>query len=338
MTSEAILTILDYFRNEAVGVTGGGPLLRAINDLRELLSQPSSRPATMEEFDVLARAGEIGEIVNLALGQRAVLMADAPAPSLYMTQDSQAVEQVLMRVLDSAAKLAPAGDVQVSIRTAPDTGLIRLAIQVGEPESAARLCEGLNLEAERAHWRDAREVPCSLALMVAGKRLRAMGGTAALLSGSRGPTAVTLDLPSCPGRAESVSSGENAGSGTLNILVAEDNDESFDLTQSMLQDERVWRARDGEEALHLMERRRFDVVFMDVHMPGIDGYAAIRKMRDWETQTAKARTPIVVLSADDVETQRKSAAACGCSGFLSKPLRRADLAPLMERLKAAHRS
>jgi CheY-like chemotaxis protein len=56
-------------------------------------------------------------------------------------------------------------------------------------------------------------------------------------------------------------------------------------------------------------------------------------MREWETETGNARTPIVVLSSDDLETQRRRAAQNGCSGFLRKPLRRSDLTNLLERVK-----
>ena len=84
----------------------------------------------------------------------------------------------------------------------------------------------------------------------------------------------------------------------------------------------------------MVKRRRFDVVFMDVHMPGTDGYCAIRAIRDWETETGNARTPMVVLSADDIGTQIRSASASGCSGFLRKPVRKAEISNLLERLKA----
>jgi CheY-like chemotaxis protein len=116
--------------------------------------------------------------------------------------------------------------------------------------------------------------------------------------------------------------------------VAEDSDESFVLTRILLEKESVWRARDGLEAVDLMKSRRFDVVLMDIHMPGLDGYKAIRSMRDWETQTGNARTPIVVLSSDDLDTQMRSAAHSGCSGFLRKPLDHHDLTDLLDRLKA----
>jgi CheY-like chemotaxis protein len=70
-------------------------------------------------------------------------------------------------------------------------------------------------------------------------------------------------------------------------------------------------------------------------MPGMDGYATIRAIRDWETQTANARTVIVLLSSDDIATQKRLAAQSGCSGFLKKPLRNSDLAGLLQRLKLA---
>jgi len=132
-------------------------------------------------------------------------------------------------------------------------------------------------------------------------------------------------------------SGQDAQPDALNILVVEDCDDSFVLTELMLENERVWRARDGQEALRMVHKHRFDLVFMDVHMPGMDGYAAIRNMREWEMESGNARTAIVVLSSDDVETQRRCAAQSGCSGFLRKPLHRIDLAELLDRLKQARR-
>ena len=121
----------------------------------------------------------------------------------------------------------------------------------------------------------------------------------------------------------------------LSVLVAEDCDDSFALTEILLQDEHVWRARDGREALRIMQKQRFDVVFMDIHMPDMDGYSAIRSIREWETETANSRIPIVILSSDDLDTQRRSAAQCGCSGFLRKPLGQRELSNLLDRIKEA---
>jgi CheY-like chemotaxis protein len=233
------------------------------------------------------------------------------------------VEQILTSILDSALKLADASDAPIRLKIAGNENWVKLAITISEAGLAIRIGSWLNADPDQALLQDTGDVPFGIAMMVAGKRLFSLGGAAEL----DGDSTVSVDLPS---RAPD---GHKARLDALNVLVAEDNDESFTLTEMVLHDERVWRARDGEEALSMIQKQRFDMVFMDVHMPGMNGYETIRSMRDWETRTGSARTPMVVLSSDDLETQQRSAAEFGCSGFLRKPLERWELEPLLERLK-----
>jgi len=152
------------------------------------------------------------------------------------------------------------------------------------------------------------------------------------------PGALVIDLPMAPppaGDPDGAVRQPKIGAETLNVLMVEDCDESYALTELLLRNENVWRARDGLEALAMVTRQRFDIVCMDIHMPGSDGYQAIRKIREWETGTGNARTPIIVLSSDDLETQRRFAAKSGCSGFLRKPLRTSELLDVLIRLKAS---
>jgi CheY-like chemotaxis protein len=65
---------------------------------------------------------------------------------------------------------------------------------------------------------------------------------------------------------------------------------------------------------------RADVIFMDIRMPDVDGYAATRQIRHWEELTGHARTPIIALSADVLDETRIRALAVGMDGFLTKPL------------------
>jgi CheY-like chemotaxis protein len=330
MTSEAISEILDYFYSEATmatGTAGADKLLRCIDDVRDLCSQAPAPAGATEEFDMVSCAGEIIAVLNLASGKRVQRVAlNRPPQSQPVTQDRKAVEQVLTRVLDGALKLTEAGEEPLSLTTAGGETGIKLALTLRETDLAERLATWLNADPDRVRFEDPDHVSLGIALMVAGKRLRALGGVASLDADS----ALSLGLPS---HAHGAGCGHNARPGALNVLVAEDNDESFILTQLVLQDEKVWRARDGQDALEMIQKQRFDVVFMDVHMPGMNGYEVIRSMRDWETRTGSARTPMVVLSSDDLETQRRSAAEFGCSGFLRKPLQRWDLMPLLDCLK-----
>jgi CheY-like chemotaxis protein len=367
MTNEAISAVLEHLCNEArnsmhatlgvmemlhdgsedserrgtlsIGRASADQLLRSIDDVRDLLSSAPAPPATLEEFDLVACASDIVEALNLASGRRAKhMILEGPYDPFPVTHDRKAIEEVLMRLLDTAFKLAHTNDVRVRLVRTEDG--VRLTLAARDTDLAAQLTTWLNANPDQATLQDPLEVPFGIAVMVAGKRLRALNASAELERDSAGHSTVVIEFPShrqsIDGEGLTPASLE-AQPDALNVLVAEDCDDSFALTELMLQAERVWRARDGQEALRMIQKHRFDLVFMDIHMPGMDGYSAIRSMREWEMETGNARTAIVVLSSDDVDTQRRCAAQCGCSGFLRKPLHRIDLADLLDRLKQSRR-
>jgi len=323
-------------RSAALGRASADQLLRSIDDVLDLLSSTAPKPPPLEAFDLARCVSEIIEALNLASAKRrSHMVLESVGGPLRMNQDRKAVEQVITRVLDAAFKLTRSSDVHVRIAAGGENS-VRLVVQARDGDLAARLTKWLNADPDQAVLRDSADVPFEIAIMVAGKCLRALGGTAVPERDSAGHCAVALELPSLGQAAGGEeAAGHDAQPEALNILVAEDCDDSFTLTALVLQKEHVWRARDGREALRMVQKQRFDLVLMDVNMPGMDGYAVIRSMRDWETQTGNARTPIVLLSSDDLETQRRSAAQCGCSGFLRKPLLQRDLTSLLDRLKQA---
>ncbi len=365
MTNQTILSLLNYLCNEArdsvqasLGLIALGPslspepawqtclenskcgadrLLRCIDDIRELLSTETPAFDAAEEFDVTLCLGETIEVLNLGSGGRAsrLILQSARQP-VSGRQHRRGVEQALMRVLDAVSRLGRKGEALVTAMRANEGDGVRFEIIPANSNIALRVADWLNSDADQVNFQDADEARYGVATLVAGKRIRALGGSAEFVSDARSPMALVVSLPwqsgtdgDCPTEQ---SHQDRAG---LSVLVAEDLDESFVLTRILLRNELVWRARDGLEALDMMKARRFDVVLMDIHMPGLDGYKAIRAMRDWETGTGNARTPIVVLSSDDLNTQMRRAAQSGCSGFLRKPLDPMDLLDLLDRLKAA---
>jgi CheY-like chemotaxis protein len=362
MTNQTILSLLDYLCNEArnsVHATFGlmalcpdlaaepnwqscldsskssaDRLLRSIDDIRELFSTEAPLADLAEEFDITLCLGETTEVLNLASGDDAGrLIIEPPAAPLLGRQDRRAVEQVLTRVLGAVSKLSPRSEVRVAVSESP--GGVRFEIVPPSSNIALRVADWLNANPEDVDFKDADDILFAVAILVAGKRIRALGGTAEFQCDARSPMGLSISLPwqadADGNRGAQLLRHDHAA---LNVLVAEDSDESFVLTGILLQREAVWRAHNGLEAIDLVKKRRFDVVFMDVHMPGMDGYKAIRNIRDWETQTGNARTPIVVLSSDDLDTQMRFTQS-GCSGFLRKPLDNRDLLDLLDRLKDA---
>jgi CheY-like chemotaxis protein len=276
-------------------------------------------------------------LLNLASRNPAnVIRLEAPAEPLPVRQHRQSVENLLARILDSVSKLTPTGDICVSTSSfssdaAVSCGGARVSIAPPDSGLAERLVNWLNADPQQVNFRDLPDMPISLAVMVAGKGLGALGGYSRIVREAGVPTHVTTYLPSIIQDADQ--RRQESRPSSLNVLLTEDNDESYALSELMLRKENVARARDGQEAVEMVKKQRFDIVVMDIHMGGMNGYTAIQAIRDWETQTANARTPIVILSSDDLETQRQSAARSGCSGFLRKPLRANDLSDVLDRLK-----
>jgi CheY-like chemotaxis protein len=285
----------------------------------------------MEDMDLTLCADEIADLLNLAVENGgARLVVEPTGDPARILQNRQALEQSLVRILKLALKLSRSGTVRVTVSAC---GEDRVCLRVVLP--------GYDLARQLAGWMNAEDgelqlegtdVGSIVSAAVAGRRLRALGATTEFASDPSGPAGLAICL-----RRQAVGCAEEPSTeaaGPLQILVTEDCDESYALTELLLRSESVDRARTGLEAIDKVKQRRFDVVFMDIHMPGLDGYDTIREIRGWETRSGNARTPVVILSSDDVGTQTQSAAQSGCSGFLRKPVRMADLQALLEPLRA----
>jgi PAS domain S-box-containing protein len=119
----------------------------------------------------------------------------------------------------------------------------------------------------------------------------------------------------------------------LSILVAEDNEINALLARALLVKlgHRPTMASSGGAAVACWLDARaagtpFDRVLMDLHMPGMDGLEATRRIRNIEAEKAGARTPIIALTANVSAEDRETCAAAGMDGFVVKPLDRDRLA------------
>ena len=102
------------------------------------------------------------------------------------------------------------------------------------------------------------------------------------------------------------------------VLVADDDNVTLDVLRAILDlDEfEVQTAADGTEALELARTDRFDVVVLDVMMPGLNGFEVCRALKD---DPSTASVPVVLLTARDREEDREEGLAAGCDAYLTKP-------------------
>jgi signal transduction histidine kinase/DNA-binding response OmpR family regulator len=112
----------------------------------------------------------------------------------------------------------------------------------------------------------------------------------------------------------------------LRILVAEDNAVNQRLVYKILlkQGHTVVMTSNGAEACAAIQKESFDIVFMDVQMPGMGGYEATALIREHE-KTFGRHTPIIALTAHAMQGDEEKCLAAGMDGYLSKPVRPAKI-------------
>jgi two-component system sensor histidine kinase/response regulator len=121
---------------------------------------------------------------------------------------------------------------------------------------------------------------------------------------------------------------------SLSFLVAEDNAVNQRLIVRLLEKRghSVVLVQNGREALEAMEKRRFDVVLMDVQMPEMDGFEATRLIREKE-KAGGIHSPIIALTAHAMQGYKERCLASGMDGYVPKPVQPEDLFREIDRLR-----
>ncbi len=112
----------------------------------------------------------------------------------------------------------------------------------------------------------------------------------------------------------------------INILLVEDNKANQMLVKRLLEKKeiKVELAGNGIEALRILEKKAFDLIFMDIQMPEMDGYEATTAIRENESVTGN-HIPIIALTANAAEDVKSACLKVGMDDFLTKPIRSENL-------------
>ncbi len=113
----------------------------------------------------------------------------------------------------------------------------------------------------------------------------------------------------------------------LRILLADDSPDNRLLITAYLKKSGyvLDEVEDGQAALDHFMTRAYDVVLMDIQMPVLDGYSAVREIRRWEAANERGRTPIIALTASALEGDVHRAIQVGCDMHVSKPVKKSTL-------------
>lgn len=332
----------------------GATLLRILNDILDF-SKLDAGKMTFEEAP-FSPAGLTDGIVSI-LGVRAsakglrLLMSTGTPPPPNLMGDAGRIRQVLINLVSNAIKFTPAGDVSVKLDclsrdaaaavlqwTVGDTGIGIAADRIGN------LFEEF-MQADNSISR--RFGGTGLGLAICKRLVDQMGGTIAVDStpGQSSSFRVRLTLPIAEAPAESRQmpvdttawdTMRNRLGRSPRVLFAEDNATNQYVARQMLKnlDIRLDMVANGVEAVEAATRFDYDIIFMDMQMPEMDGVAATRVIRS--RGGALATVPIVALTANAFPDDMKACFAAGMNQFVTKPVsRQVLLAALLTALSQA---
>jgi PAS domain S-box-containing protein len=257
-----------------------------------------------------------------------------------VTGDRMRLQQILLNLAGNAIKFTERGEVEIRLRAPSHNGETHLefAVQdtgIGIPPSGLERLFHPFAQADASMSR--RFGGTGLGLSISKSLVELMGGTISVESelGKGSTFHVTVCLPlseELPSDFEAPVAIPAAASAQLRVLLVEDNPANQKLATYILQDRghTVEIAGDGQEAIYLTEQDRYDVILMDVQMPGMNGLeatAAIRKRED-----GGRRVPIIAMTAHVMRGDRERCLAAGMNGYLSKPVNAQEMIGLVESL------
>jgi PAS domain S-box-containing protein len=309
-------------------------LLLLLDDILDVAKLEAGQVALEDSaFDLKTLVGQIVELfapkaAEKGLGLSASL--DVTAHGAFQGAPRH-LRQILLNLVANAVKFTERGEVTVAISAAPGKGnRVQLRFEVRDTgigvsaEAKSRLFAPF----EQADPSIARRFGgTGLGLSISRKLVELMGGAIAMRDRPGGGSVFWFEISLR--RAEPLEADASATESSVltgpaetkagRILLAEDDAVNIEVATLTLTAAgyQVEAARNGAEAVAAARRSDFDLILMDIRMPGIDGLAATRQIR--ALPAPRGRAPILALTADAQADKRQSCLDAGMDDFVTKP-------------------
>ena len=277
--------------------------------------------------------------------------------------DSRRLQQVLFNLISNAIKFTEKGEINVSLRLDQDGHLENRPPDLNEENKTVALFSisdtGIGIpenklsyifqyfhQADSYHHRSEQE-GTGLGLPIAKNLVELMGGSVGVNSTVGRGSTFYFTIPFTVSRNEAASPGEPAGSKIeqesgqavaqkekgLAILLVEDRLMNQKMTTLMLEKKghRVTAAHNGKEALEILKKKRFDLIFMDIHMPEMDGYETTAHIR--AAEKGIEHTAIIAMTASATREDKDYCLKAGMDGFISKPITTLELDRVIDEIR-----
>lgn len=317
----------------------GETLLTIINDILDLSKIEAGRSELQEEtFDLRNCIKESLSVVSLKAEQKKLELSYAIHHDVpdFIFGDAERLKQVLLNLLGNAVKFTAQGKIAVSVKkvksrknslsllefTVKDTG-------IGIPP--ARLEEVFEPFSQIDSFMTRKHEGTGLGLSISRRVVEMMGGEIhAESDGCSGSIfRFTIQLTEkVPNEYKSLSQLGHYAIEPVRILIAEDNPINTLVLKKMLEKmgHKVSVAVDGKEVIDAALSQPFDFIFMDIHMPVINGMDASRTIKDKLEPDKCPR--IIAVTANALKGDREKCLAAGMDEYVSKPVKREVLLKL----------
>jgi len=319
-------------------------LMSIINDILDFSKVEAGRlDLEPVPFDLFIVAEEVLDLLSIEASKRDidVRMRYAPDTPRHFVNDPGRIRQVLVNLMSNAIKFTLKGHVILDIRAevaAKDEIHVIVTVDdsgIGIPEDKLKSIFEQFSQADMSATR--KFGGAGLGLTISRHLVELMGGDIRATSRVGVGSTFTVTLPmlldwsaeqnAARLNAGSIHDGKTEAAECLSgrILVVEDNVVNQKVAVRMLEKMgcRVDVAANGLEALDILARCPYDLVFMDLHMPEMDGLTATIEIRRQEC--GDYRIPIVAMTADAMTGDREKCLDAGMDDYITKPVRKSDV-------------
>lgn len=238
--------------------------------------------------------------------------------------DQGKLRQILINLLGNAVKFTERGEVVLHISRVNEEAYHFDVIDTGQgipKKSQYKIFEPF--QQEKAGF---EKGGTGLGLAITKRQVELMQGTIHVVSKIGKGSCFTVQLPLAPGVGEISPQIKSNRIPRLPLhyhvcaLVVDDVKENRNILSYTLRDigVEVSEVMDGQEAIDQVDQQVFDIVFMDIRMPVVDGKEAVRKIRQ---KFSKEQLPCIAISASTLQHQTKEVLEAGFNDFISKPFR-----------------
>jgi PAS domain S-box-containing protein len=319
-------------------------LLSIINDILDFSKIEAGKlTISNEPFPLASLVSQTVRSLEHRAKEKSIALTLNVSPDIpaEVQADPGRLRQVLINLIGNAIKFTRAGSVDIQVDTAGCTEphCLHLCVSdtgIGIPQEKLGSIFDAFTQADGSITRNFGGT--GLGLTISHKLIELMGGRMWVESKQGQGSRFHLQLPyqpvatqAMPENAASEHAEDAAGDrarAQLSVLLVEDNAVNRKLAIALLGKlgHQVALAEDGKEAIDAFAPGRFDLILMDMMMPGIDGLTAIARIREMEArQTDAPATPIIALTAHAMQGDRERFLAQGADGYVAKPIRFEEL-------------